>query len=240
MNHEEWIERADIYALGALDGDELAQFEAHLSTGCGDCERHLRAARETLTLLPRSLVQSIPPASLKNKVLEQIPNDQSTLTPITTRPARFGWRLGAGALAAGLVGAILTGTIMKQLYGPRLELYTAVINLLRDPSTRDVALRGSGPSPAAAGRFLWNESGEGHLFVANLPAAPQGKMYAVWTIARNLPPRYVGAIKTDASGRGGVHINTARSDRPIEVFAVTLEPAGNVSAPTGPMVLTSN
>ena len=31
MNHEEWIEQADIYALGALDGDELTQFEAHLA-----------------------------------------------------------------------------------------------------------------------------------------------------------------------------------------------------------------
>jgi anti-sigma-K factor RskA len=64
-------------------------------------------------------------------------------------------------------------------------------------------------------------------------------MYAVWTIAQNSPPRYVGMIQTDAKGRGGLHINAARTDKPIEVFAVTLEPEGTTSAPTGPMVLVS-
>ena len=31
MAHEEWLERAEIYGLSALDGDELTQFEAHLA-----------------------------------------------------------------------------------------------------------------------------------------------------------------------------------------------------------------
>ena len=42
MNHEEWLAQADIYALGALDGDELIAFEAHLAAGCHECEQHLR------------------------------------------------------------------------------------------------------------------------------------------------------------------------------------------------------
>ena len=33
MAHEEWLERAEIYGLSALDGDELTQFEAHLAAG---------------------------------------------------------------------------------------------------------------------------------------------------------------------------------------------------------------
>jgi len=120
-----------------------------------------------------------------------------------------------------------------------LALYTAVINLLRDPSTRDVALRGVGPGAGAAGRFLWNESGEGHIFVANLPSATEGKAYVVWTIARGKPPRSAGVIQTDAAGSGGLHIYPGRSDHPVQVFAVTLEPSGDVSAPTGPTVLVS-
>ena len=60
MNHEEWLTQADIYALGALDGDELTAFEAHLATGCSECAQHLRTTREALTLLPRSLT-SVPP-----------------------------------------------------------------------------------------------------------------------------------------------------------------------------------
>ena len=64
-------------------------------------------------------------------------------------------------------------------------------------------------------------------------------MYAVWTIAQRSAPRYVGTIKTDAAGQGGLHINVARSDQPVETFAVTLEPVGTTAAPTGPMVLVS-
>jgi hypothetical protein len=44
MAHEEWLERAEIYGLGALDGDELGQFEAHL-VECRVCEGHLRETR---------------------------------------------------------------------------------------------------------------------------------------------------------------------------------------------------
>jgi anti-sigma-K factor RskA len=64
-------------------------------------------------------------------------------------------------------------------------------------------------------------------------------MYAVWTIAQASAPRYVGTIKTDATGQGGLHINASRSAQPVEVFAVTLEPDGTTAAPTGPMVLAS-
>ena len=56
MAHEEWLERAEIYGLSALDGDELTQFEAHLGAGCPVCERHVRETRESLA------VRAIPPA----------------------------------------------------------------------------------------------------------------------------------------------------------------------------------
>ena len=37
MNHDQWLELADLYAVGALDGRELAEFEAHLATECAQC-----------------------------------------------------------------------------------------------------------------------------------------------------------------------------------------------------------
>ena len=43
MNHEEWLERAEIYAAGALDGAELAEFEAHLAAGCAAMRSELDA-----------------------------------------------------------------------------------------------------------------------------------------------------------------------------------------------------
>ena len=238
--HENWREQGEIYALGALDGQELKEFEAHLASGCAICETSVRETREALALLHRTLQPMTPSASVKARLVEQIAAEK-VVVPLSTRAKtpRPRWQIMVGTLAAGIVGAVLTGVLFTKRYEPRHTVYTSVINLLRDPTTRDFPLYGGGPTPKAAGRFLWNESGEGHIFVTNLPPAPEGKMYAVWTIAQRAGPRYVGTIKTDAAGQGGLHINVSRGDQPVETFAVTLEPVGTTAAPTGPMVLVS-
>ena len=238
MAHEEWFEKGEIYAIGALDGEELKAFEAHLSAGCSICEAYVRETRETLMVLHRALVPMTPSPSIKARLLDEIASDK-VAPAVRPRTGLRRWRVMAGTLAASIVAAVLTGIFVQKRYEPRLAGYTAVINLLRDPATRDLRLAGVGPTPQASGRFLWNESGEGYLFATNLPAAPEGKMYAVWTIAPQAQPRYVGAITTDAKGQGGLHINSPRSDKPIETFAVTLEPEGSTAGPTGPMVLVS-
>lgn len=237
--HEHWTEQGELFALGALDGRERDEFEAHLAAGCSICEAHVRETREALTLLPRALTPISPPATVKTRLLEQVANHN--VVPITTARAHQArpWRKITGVLAAGIVGILMGGTYYRFQYEPRHTVYSSVIELRRDPATRDSPLYGAGPTPRAKGRFLWNESGEGHIFVSDLPAAPEGKMYAVWTIAQQSAPRYVGTIQTDAAGKGGLHINAARSDRPVETFAVTVEPIGSTAAPTGPMVLIS-
>jgi anti-sigma-K factor RskA len=237
--HEEWFKLSEIYALGALDGQELKEFEGHLASGCPICEAYVRETREALLLLHRSITPMTPSASVKSRLFDHIASDKIVPLPTKPRTTWRRWQVITGTLAAGIVGAVLAGTLITKRYEPRYTVYTSVINLLRDPATRDFPLYGTGPTPKAAGRFLWNESGEGHIFVTNLPAAPEGKMYAVWTIAQSSSPRYVGTIKTDTSGQGGLHINVTRSDLPVETFAVTLEPVGTTAAPTGPMVLIS-
>jgi anti-sigma-K factor RskA len=236
--HEEWLELSEIYAVGALDEQQQKSFEAHLAAGCPVCEAYIRETRETLLLLHRSITPIAPSASVKARLLHQIGSDKVVPLPAKARTWRR-WQVVTGTLAAGLAGAVLAGTLITKRYEPRHTVYTSVINLLRDPTTRDFPLYGTGPTPKAAGRFLWNESGEGHIFVTNLATAPEGKMYAVWTIAQGAAPRYVGTIQTDRTGQGGLHINVTPKEQPVETFAVTLEPIGTTAAPTGPMVLVS-
>jgi anti-sigma-K factor RskA len=236
-DHQYWRDQGDLYALDALDGQELKEFEAHLVAGCAVCAAHVRATREALTMLHRTLQPITPSAAVKARILEQSAGEKAAVAARLQIPRRR-WPIITGTLAAGIAGALLAGALVIKRYEPRHTVYQSVIDLLRDPSTRDLPLYGVGPTPEAAGRFLWNQSGEGHIFVSRLPAAPEGKMYAVWTIAQGSTPRYVGTITTDPTGRGGLHIN-ARSDQPVETFAVTLEPAGPVAAPSGPIVLVS-
>lgn len=237
--HDNWLERVDIYALGALDGAELNELEAHLAAGCALCESHLRDTREVVNLLPRSLQPVHPTAAVKTQLLEQI--GANKVAPITQAQTQRAGTLPkmVGTIAAGIIGLVIGGAYYRMQYEPRHTVYSQVIDLLRDPATRDYPLYGSGPTPSAKGRFIWNPSGEGHIFASDLPTAATGKMYAVWTIAQNSAPRYVGTIKTDANGKGGLHINPPGDNKPVDTFAVTLEPSGTTTAPTGPMVLVS-
>jgi len=237
--HEHWTEQGEIFALGALHGREREDFEAHLAAGCAICEAHVRETRETLNVLHRALKPINPPVAVKTRLFNQIAIDNVVPIAATRAKKIAPWRKLTGALAAGIIGLVIGGTYYRFHYEPRHTVYSSVINLLRDPATRDHPLYGAGPTPQARGRFLWNESGEGHIFATDLPTPPQGKMYAVWTIAQDSAPRYVGTITTDANGQGGLHINSTRSEKPIETFAVTLEPQGNTAAPSGPMVLVS-
>ena len=86
------------------------------------------------------------------------------------------------------------------------------------------------------GRLIWHETAGGQLFVANLPPAPAGKAYEMWTLG-GPAPQPAGVFQVDASGRALHRLQPAGG--PATTFAVTLEPEAGVPAPTGPIVLAS-
>jgi anti-sigma-K factor RskA len=260
MNHEPFDTLAATYALGALDGDERAQFERHLAGGCDVCEETLREAAETLAALARTEPPAIPPPGVKEALLRRI---EATMPARRERPQprRLVWAVAA--LAAMIASAAFTGTFVASRYEGRLgqmareaaalrervqrdeaalreqiAVYQGAVDLLRDPATQVVTLHGLGPSPEATGRVIWNPTSGGHVFVANLPAAPAGSVYEMWTIGEGAP-QPAGLFKVDASGRGTHRIAAVEDGKPVKVFAVTLEPEAGVPAPTGPMVLAS-
>jgi anti-sigma-K factor RskA len=260
MNHEPFDTLAATYALGALDGDERAQFERHLEGGCDVCEETLRESAETLAALARTEPPAIPPPGVKEALLRRI--EATTPAPRErAQPRRLVWAVAT--LAAMLAGAAFTGTFVASRYEGRLgqmareaaalrervekdeaalreqiAIYQGAVDLLRDPATQVVTLHGLEPSPEATGRVIWNPTSGGHVFVAGLPAAPAGSAYEMWTIGEGAP-QPAGLFKVDASGRGTHRIAAVEDGKPVKVFAITLEPEAGVPAPTGPMVLAS-
>lgn len=251
--HEPFETLAAVYAVGALDGDDLAQFEAHLP-GCPACQAAVREAHDTLARAVMSAPPQIPPPAVREALVSRVGRARAS--------GRRGWLAWAAATAvAAGAAAAFTGAYVAVRYEARLglmarettavkerlarneaalreqvALYRGAVELLRDPATRVVELRGQGPSPAASGRMIWNDAGGGHLFVTGLPPAPAGKTYELWTIAGKTP-RPAGLFAVDAGGRGAHRVEAAAG--PAQVFAVTLEPEGGTPAPTGPIVLVS-
>ena len=76
MEHEEWLEQVEFYALSVLEGDELAKFEAHLSSGCALCKAKVGEALELFSRLSTSLDPIGPPASVKTRVFETIAGEK--------------------------------------------------------------------------------------------------------------------------------------------------------------------
>jgi hypothetical protein len=75
------------------------------------------------------------------------------------------------------------------------------------------------------------------LVVDRLPPAPEGRVYELWGIVGGRPLA-AGVFDTGTAGEG--HLVTAfPAGTEVDVWAVTVEPAGGVPAPTGAMVLKS-
>lgn len=257
MSHEPFETQAAAYALGALDGDDRAQFEEHLARGCAECSGVLRELGETLADVAREAPPMIPPAHVKTALMRRV--TATAPSPVAVRWRRWRWGL---ATAAGLVAvsaftagfvasryearigamaretAAVRANLQRQeaALRDRVAVAQTILALLRDPATRVVTLGGLGSSPQAAGRIIWHEKNGGYLFVANLPPVPAGKAYELWTISGG-QPRPAGLFTVDASGAASHPVEPAPG--PVQVFAVTLEPAAGVPSPTGPMVLAS-
>lgn len=257
MSHEPFETQAAAYALGALDVEERTEFEIHLADGCAACATAVRELFETVADIARDAPPMIPPAHVKTDLMRRLAASGST--PASSRWRRLRWGLataaaivGTAAFSAGFVasryeariGAMARETariradLQRQdaVLRDRLAVSQAVLDLLIDPAARVVTLRGLGPSPEAVGRVVWHDTAGGHVFVANLPAAPAGKTYELWAFIGGAP-RPAGVFDVDAAGRASLPVPATRSA--VQMFAVTLEPAGGVPKPTGPVVLAS-
>ncbi|MBM3218043.1 MAG: anti-sigma factor [Candidatus Rokubacteria bacterium] len=257
MSHEPFDTLAAVYAVGALDGGDLARFEAHLREGCSTCETIVRESSEALAGLARERPPVIPPAHVREALIRRV---DASSRPRTSRRRWIPWALGTAA--AAVAAAAFTAGMVASRYEARLGVLAretaqvreqlrreqallreevaaarAVADLLRMPATRVVALNGLAAAPTASGRIIWHDQAGGRLYVNGLPPAPEGKTYELWTIA-GAAPRPAGTFDVDTAGRASRPVMPP-DDGPVKVFAVTLEPAGGVPAPTGPMVLAS-
>ncbi|HKY07757.1 MAG TPA: hypothetical protein VJQ55_05935, partial [Candidatus Binatia bacterium] len=79
MDHENWLGLADIYALGALDGNDLNEFEAHLAAGCARCHTRIHETAAILSAIPTSIEAAAPAPALKASLLERIDSEQPGL-----------------------------------------------------------------------------------------------------------------------------------------------------------------
>jgi anti-sigma-K factor RskA len=251
MNHDEIRELAAMYVLGGLDGEDRARFEALLRSADRDATAALADFESALVNLAAEAAET-PPPSVRAALMERI---VAEAPPIAVAPPRRSrsvlWPLVWGAVMAAGLAALAVGLSMSSSYEKRLAVLAResealkadirreqqVIAMLRDPATQIVALSGLQPAPSARARMIWNEHAGGLLVAAGLPPTPAGKTYQLWAIVGKNPPISAGVFTVDAKGAGSLRVAPLTGVGTVDVFAVTLEPAGGRPAPSGQMYL---
>jgi anti-sigma-K factor RskA len=253
MNREEIGDLAAAYALGGLDGADRARFEALLSAGDPEALAALRDFEGTLADLASATPEAPPPAvkaALMERVAAAPPAARAGARPLPRRGRAIWPAVLSGAMAAG-IAAIVVGWSVSSTYEKRLDALAndaeqlkaelrsqqTVIAILRDPATQVVALAGQAPAPTARARMMWHEKAGGVFVATGLPAAPAGKAYQLWAIAGSNAPVSAGVFNVDASGVGSLSVRPLPGVSTVNAFAVTLEPAGGLPAPSGEMYL---
>lgn len=73
-DHERYAEDVAAYVLGALPPLEAEALEKHMR-GCADCQRERVELRSAVEVLSRSVEQVEPPASLRDRVIEEVADE---------------------------------------------------------------------------------------------------------------------------------------------------------------------
>lgn len=109
------------------------------------------------------------------------------------------------------------------------EYSEAVAALFRSPTYKHIHLAGLEKSPQSAVSAFWNtQTNEVLIDVQNLPAAPQGKQYQLWSIVDGKPVDN-GMLDNTFTGK----VMKMKNTKPgAAAFAITLEKEGGNPTPT--------
>ena len=218
---------AAVYAVGALDGDDLVQFEAHLAGGCDRCAddaARIRTRRWPGWRWPSTRGDAA--GRGQGRAAARVA-DGAAARRAPSGASWVPWAAATGA-AAMVASAMLTGGFVASRYEAQLGEMAREVSRIRDERLRAprrhaaeqiarVPPRASsscaipprgwsscaapGRAAEATGRVVWHEHGRRlPLRRPTCRRLPAGKAYEAWTLG-GPAPRPAGVFTVDASGR---------------------------------------
>ena len=262
-SHEETRDRLTDYVLGELGKPERARVEAHLAhcVECAAEARELALAFQGIGLAvepvqPPAHLRARVLAALAREEQSGVasPHPSSARSPVPRRSSWAPWLAAAAALIAIVLGGLFARSAQREaqlardLQRVREDLARASANadavaaqadravaILTAPDLRRIDLEGFDASRTATARAYWSTT-QGLLIVADrLPLPPAGRVYQVWLIgSQSSAPVSAGLMERPTTGRGMLIVPPPRGVAGSGVtVAVTDEPPGGLSAPTG-------
>ena len=232
MNHEQYEDLAPLYALGALDGEDLSLFAAHLP-GCDACRKLVREYGEASSAFPYTLASERPAPAVKEAILTAIRRTAAPPAP------RFGmaWLAAAAALLLAVgMGYLLHRTegrlerLARHRERDRAALEKVQAELAFQREAKVAWMKGTPGAPEALASVRW-KGREVEFTAKGLPKLDAAKTYELWAIADGKPVR-AGEYSVAPDGTLTARATLAFDIKPGTAFAVTVEASGGVDSPT--------
>jgi len=254
--HEKFGEDLVLYGLNALEGQDRARVEEHL-TSCSECRLELERLRGDGALLALSAAGPKPPARARERFLDTIAkearipssraNDGREMRQPRLRWAWLGW---ATAAAMVVLAALLwsENSALKQMLGAKNEESAQARRELEDlrkvaapilsPQTQRITLVSVKATPQPQGKAFYLRSRDSLVFVANnMPQLPPHKAYQLWLVPPDGAPLPAGVFKPDARGSGTIVNPPLPAGAEAKAFAITVEDEAGVPHPTTPIIM---
>jgi anti-sigma-K factor RskA len=259
-NHPNREEDFDLYAVGALEGDERVAIESHVAS-CADCARRLAEAQGRISMLALAAPPVAPSTAVRQRLMQQVRADAghraAALPPRAPKEREraegfFSRWWNALLIPAGAVLALATiflwsqnRQLDRQLAALRaaaqqqekqLAEAREVADLIESSDTINVPLAQQPGQPSGSARVMYNAKSGMLLYDGQIAPPPAAKSYQLWLVPIDGKPISAGVFNP-VSGRADHLVTKLPQGVVPKAFAVTLEPAGGVPQPTGPMVL---
>jgi anti-sigma-K factor RskA len=250
------LEDFDLYALGALDAAEKVVIESHIAS-CPDCAQKLAEAQGRMAALAFAAPRVEPSPGVKERLMRQLhaTAEGSSGSGGHLAPEPAGGIFGRWwALLVPVASALALATILLWLHNMQLDRQLAdlrntvqqqqkqldearhMAGLLAARDTVVVPLWEQKTPTTVGARVVYNAHEGMMMYDGMLPPAPADKSYQLWLVPMNGAPISAGVFNPK-SGQMSHMMMKLPAGVTAKEFAVSLEPAGGMPHPTGPMVL---
>lgn len=266
LTHEQAIDLAPAYVLGALEAADMAAVREHLAT-CPESHAEFETLGGVVPYLLESpdieLVE--PPAALGDRIMAAAaadlaarsgaqavpPADEPATAPTVpfpsaterearamSRSGRLGWAMRIAAVVAIVALGGWNILLQNDLSVARRfdQAVNSVISAAAEPGSQTVVLTPT-ENNKASGIAAIRPDGSVVLAMRNLPATQGTEVYETWVIVGSAAPVPVGDFKVEANGIATATTRPTQAP-PGAVIAVSREPKPGSTAPVGPIVST--